>query len=50
MQDFPFNGPGCYRIKGKVTEEFDHITIEVSEMKRLATLNREDYKEELKLV
>ena len=47
---FPFNGPGCYRIKGKVTEEFDHIIIEVSEMKRLATLNREDYKEELKLV
>lgn len=47
---FPFQGPGCYRIKGKVAEEFDHITIEVEELKRLATLNREDYIEESHLL
>lgn len=47
---YPFTGPGCYRIKGKVMEEFDHITIEVEEQKRLVTLNREDHVEEAKLV
>ena len=46
---YPFQGPGCYRIKGKVVEEFDHLTIEVEEMKRLVTLNREDYVEERNL-
>jgi hypothetical protein len=47
---YPFTGPGCYRLKGKVVEEFDHITIEVEEQKRLVTLNREDPIEEAKLV
>jgi DNA polymerase-3 subunit alpha len=46
---FPFNGPGCYKLKGKVVEEFDHITIEVEQMKRLATLNREDHVEKEKI-
>ncbi len=27
-------GQGCYLIKGKVTEEFGHISIEVSDLKR----------------
>lgn len=27
-------GPGCYLIKGKVTEEFRHISLEVSDLKR----------------
>lgn len=27
-------GPGCYLIKGKVTEEFGHISLEVSDLKR----------------
>jgi DNA polymerase III subunit alpha len=32
---FPFQGPGCYELIGKVVEEFDFITLEVSAMKRL---------------
>jgi DNA polymerase-3 subunit alpha len=39
---YPFSGPGCYFLRGKVVEEFDHITIEVDMMKRLPNLNRED--------
>ncbi len=39
---FPFNGPGCYRLIGKVTEEFDFTTIEIQQMYRMATINRED--------
>lgn len=33
---FPFNGPGTYYIKGKVVEEYDFLSIEVLELKRLA--------------
>lgn len=36
---YRFQGPGCYLIQGKVTEEFGHISIEVEQMKRLATKN-----------
>ncbi len=43
---YPFQGPGCYLIRGKVVEEFDHITIEVEAQKRLVTLNREDHTEQ----
>lgn len=32
---FPFRGKGIYRITGKVTEEFDCINIEVTQMERL---------------
>jgi DNA polymerase-3 subunit alpha len=32
---FPFTGKGIYLMRGKVMEEFDAITIEVSAMKRL---------------
>jgi DNA polymerase-3 subunit alpha len=39
---FPFNGPGCYRITGKVIEEFDFIYIDVSEQHRLPVVNRDD--------
>lgn len=38
---YPFVGPGCYLLKGKVVDEFDHITIEVETMERLPTLNRD---------
>lgn len=31
---FTFKGKGCYLIKGKVTEEFNFFTVEVSEMKK----------------
>ncbi len=40
---WPFRGPGCYLLKGKVTVEFDHLAIEVQEMQRLDYLNRDDY-------
>jgi len=36
---YPFRGPGCYIIKGKVTDEFGFISIEVSELHRLNTVN-----------
>lgn len=39
---WPFRGPGCYLLKGKVTIEFDHLTLEVVEMRRLDYLNRDD--------
>jgi DNA polymerase III subunit alpha len=38
---FPFRGPGCYKLYGKVTEEFDFITLEVDKMERLAMLDRD---------
>ena len=38
---FPFTGRGCYHIKGKVTEEFDYMAIEVNEMHRLAIYNQD---------
>ena len=41
-QAFPFSGPGCYRIIGKVINEFDFISIEVSHQYRLQQLNRDE--------
>ena len=38
---YPFNGPGCYHIKGKVIEEFDYMALDVIEMHRLDILNRD---------
>lgn len=32
---FPFRGKGCYRIKGKVTEEFGFYSINVTELYKL---------------
>jgi DNA polymerase-3 subunit alpha len=40
-KQYPFAGPGCYLLTGKVTEEFDFTSIEVTEMKRLATIDRQ---------
>lgn len=45
LKAFPFQGPGCYVLKGKVTEEFDFVSMEISEMKRLPTMNPEDDKQ-----
>lgn len=45
---FPFIGPGCYELKGKVVEEYDFITIEVSAMKRLSVIDRERMPEVVK--
>lgn len=40
-KQYPFSGPGCYMITGKVTEEYDFRSIEVSAMKRLPMIDRE---------
>ncbi len=39
---FTFKGKGCYLIKGKVTEEFNFFTVEVSEMKKSGWWNTQD--------
>jgi DNA polymerase III subunit alpha len=39
---YPFSGPGCYKLTGKVTEEFDFTSITIESMKRIPTLNRDD--------
>lgn len=44
---FPFTGPGCYILKGKVVTEYDFTTIEVSEMKRLPVIDREKMRPEM---
>ena len=37
----PFTGYGCYHIKGKVTEEYDFVSIEVGFLKRLPIVDRD---------
>lgn len=39
---FPFSGPGCYKLTGKVIEEFDFMYIDISKQQRLATINRDE--------
>ena len=39
LKQFPFIGPGCYLLTGRVTDEFSFVSIEVSEMQRLDTAN-----------
>ena len=41
IKSSPFRGPGIYEIKGKLVEEFDFISIEVTNMKRLENIGRE---------
>jgi DNA polymerase-3 subunit alpha len=41
LKTSPFTGPGCYLLTGKVTEEYDFLTLEVSSMKRLPVIDRE---------
>lgn len=43
---FPFTGPGCYLLKGKVTAEYDFTSLEVHEMKRLAIVDRENMRDD----
>jgi DNA polymerase-3 subunit alpha len=47
---YPFIGPGCYELKGKVVEEYDFISIEVNTMKRLSVIDRERMPEAIKTV
>jgi len=42
LEKYPFRGPGCYHIKGRVIEEFGFISIEVSELHRLANVNLDE--------
>ncbi|MBJ6369158.1 DNA polymerase III subunit alpha [Snuella sedimenti] len=42
-KQYPFRGKGIYTISGKVMEEFDCITIEVSKMERLAIIEDPRY-------
>ena len=42
---YPFRGKGVYRIKGKVLEEFDCISLEVVVMERLAIIEDPRYAE-----
>lgn len=39
---YPFRGPGCYLIEGKVVDEYGFLSIEVSKMERMANLSIED--------
>lgn len=39
---FTFKGPGCYRIIGKVTEEFDFICIDVTHLYHLPIWNKDE--------
>ena len=36
LKAFPFRGPGCYKIIGKVAMDFDFASIEVQQMERLS--------------
>lgn len=46
LKSNPFSGPGCYTITGKVIDEYDFISIEVENLKRLAVIDRELVTEE----
>ncbi|MCW3077092.1 MAG: polymerase subunit alpha [Bacteroidetes bacterium] len=46
VRAYPLRGPGCYRLTGKVVEEFDFIYIEVEYAYRLTTLNKEELSNE----
>jgi len=42
---FPFRGIGVYMINGKVTEDYDHYSVEVSSMYRLRMVEDVRYAE-----
>ncbi|WP_289055154.1 DNA polymerase III subunit alpha [Carboxylicivirga marina] len=39
---YPFRGPGCYLIRGKVVEEYGFICVEVNQMYRLTNKSLEE--------
>ena len=39
LQQYPFQGPGCYLILGKVVTEFDFPSLEVLKMAKLSIIN-----------
>jgi DNA polymerase-3 subunit alpha len=36
---YPFRGPGIYKLRGKVTEEFGHISLETEYLERIPNIN-----------
>lgn len=42
LHQYPFRGKGVYEIKGKVVEEFDFISLEVSSMTKIHYLNMDE--------
>lgn len=42
VKKYPFCGRGVYRLIGRVTEEFDFFTLEVSKMEKVNYVNMED--------
>lgn len=42
LSQYPFRGKGVYEIKGKVVEEFDFVSIEVTSMIRIHYVNMDD--------
>jgi DNA polymerase III subunit alpha len=46
--DFPFRGPGCYLIRGKVMNELGFVSIQTSELYKLANINIDEESTRLK--
>lgn len=42
---YPFRGKGVYKLVGKVMEEFDSVSIEISSMKKLDMIQDPRYAE-----
>lgn len=42
LKAHPFVGPGCYRLTGKVVDEFDYVYLEIEKSVRIPTLNKDD--------
>ena len=36
---YPFRGPGIYKLRGKVTEEFGHVSLETTYVERIPNIN-----------
>lgn len=51
VKKYPFRGKGIYKLKGKVVEEFDFLSLEVTQMEKINLVEMNDEPEEnLKLV
>ena len=50
VKKYPLKGRGVYRLKGKVTEEFDCVLLEIDEMEKLAIIQDPRYADEPKRV
>lgn len=49
LKQYPFIGKGCYLITGKVVQEFGFYSMDVTAMKKLGMLTREDVTSNLKI-